>query len=218
MSTNFRLPASILLTIALMLGLLVLNDRLLSQSQIGGPLYEKIDHSHALVADLLPPPLFVVEAHELAHELVDALSSRDDRRLLVVRARVAELQAEFESRQRYWSQVALPDALREVMTTRVQKSAAQYFKIFNGAFMAAIDKTDAQAARQVLREVLQPVYEVHRMGVLEAVNAARTYTEALEQEVRTHRSTLELQMVLISLVLLGAGGLLLYRWWRPRLP
>ncbi|MBV8503794.1 MAG: hypothetical protein JO006_18995 [Paucibacter sp.] len=216
MTTKSRLVISILVMVALVLGLLVLNDWLVSQSQIGGPLYEEIDHSHALVADLLPPPLFVVEAHELAHELADATSERDDRRLLLIRARLAELQAEFESRQRYWNQVALPEPLRRTLSSRVQESAAQYFRIMNGPFLAVINKGDALEARQLLRDTLQPVFLRHRMGVLEAVYAVRTYTEALEQEVRTRRSKLAWRMALFGLALLGAAGLLLYLWCMPR--
>ena len=58
----------VVVTLAVLVGL----DQAFERVRINGPLYKAIDGGQAVVADILPPPLFIVESHLTVFELIDA--------------------------------------------------------------------------------------------------------------------------------------------------
>lgn len=65
--------------------------------KITGPVYTDIVNSKDLLADILPPPLYVVESYMLANEAIaePTLIEKNS-------ARISELQEEYKARESYW--------------------------------------------------------------------------------------------------------------------
>src|SRR3954447_3939522 len=68
-----------------------------SQLRVGGPLYSQIKLGNDLVADILPPPAYVVEAY-----LEATLALQEPSKVSVHRERLARLHKEFDERQAFW--------------------------------------------------------------------------------------------------------------------
>ena len=72
----------------------------LSQLKVGGPLYNQIKLGNDLIADILPPPEYVIEAY-----LEATLVLHDPAQLAAHRDRIAQLKKEYDERRRFLGQV-----------------------------------------------------------------------------------------------------------------
>src|SRR6188474_912704 len=79
----------------------------LSQLKVGGPLYNQIKLGNDLIADILPPPEYVIEAY-----LDATLVLRDPAQLAAHRDRIAELKKEYDERHAFWVKSDLDPARR----------------------------------------------------------------------------------------------------------
>ncbi|MGA2994104.1 hypothetical protein [Bradyrhizobium sp.] len=72
-----------MLTLAGLIAVIVASNYALSQLKVGGPIYDKIKLGNDLVADILPPPEYVIEAYleaTLALQDRSSFSAHGDRR------------------------------------------------------------------------------------------------------------------------------------------
>ncbi|HMW71917.1 MAG TPA: hypothetical protein PKD17_08865, partial [Cellvibrionaceae bacterium] len=72
----------------------------MEQLQVSGPIYQKVVQGKDLVADILPPPAYIIEANLLAHQLAFVTSS-EQKNLI---AQVEQLQRDFIARNQFWQQ------------------------------------------------------------------------------------------------------------------
>ena len=93
----------------------------LHQLKIGGPLYSEIKLGNDLVADILPPPAYVLEAY-----LEATLAMREPDQLSKHGERLVQLRKDYEDRKAFW---AASDLAPELKTALVSKSDAEVQKI-----------------------------------------------------------------------------------------
>src|SRR5256885_13077925 len=74
----------------------------LSQLKVGGPLYNQIKLGNDLIADILPPPEYVIEAY-----LESTLVLHDPAQLSAHRDRIAQLKKEYDERRGFLVQLDL---------------------------------------------------------------------------------------------------------------
>ena len=65
--------------------------------KVGGPLYDTIKLGNDLVADILPPPEYVIEAY-----LEATLAIRDPASLAERRERLSQLRKDYDERREFW--------------------------------------------------------------------------------------------------------------------
>src|SRR6202034_1926220 len=71
----------------------------LAQLKVGGPLYNQIKLGNDLIADILPPPEYVIEAY-----LEATLALQDRSSFSVHGDRLVQLKKEYDDRRDFWSQ------------------------------------------------------------------------------------------------------------------
>jgi hypothetical protein len=79
--------------------------------KVGGPIYVQVVQGKDLVADILPPPLYVVESF-----LEATLAANRAKPLAESVARLKELHGQFDERQKYWLSSDLQPAIRKMLT------------------------------------------------------------------------------------------------------
>ena len=89
----------------------------LSQLKVGGPLYNQIKLGNDLIADILPPPEYVIEAY-----LEATLVLHDPAQLSAHRDRLAQLKKEYDERYDFWVKSDLDPTLK---TKLVEKSDSE---------------------------------------------------------------------------------------------
>lgn len=167
----------------------------ISQVRVGGPVYDKIKINDSLRADILPPPLYAVDAFAAANEAYVAESNSDyekrDRKLAEVKA----AEAEYNKRVDFWKNNLNADKMGDAFQA-VLTSNENFYRIYNKDFAAAV-KLGAMEAAKPLGD-LANAYEANKQAV-SALNVA-----VQEESVQISESGDRLlTTILIALGLLG---------------
>ena len=172
--------------------------------KVNGPLYEKIATSKDLVADVLPPPLYLLEADLVNFKLVEAMNAHDAAAIDRLVRRGRELRSEYEARQKHWAASFDDGRTKRALNETSYEPAMRFFRARDEAFFPAVMSGDEAKARHLLRAELAPLFEEHRRGIDQVVALGGGRSKRIEGEVATSlsRST----SVLMGL---GAGILVL---------
>jgi len=146
-----------------------------AQVGVGGPTYKDIIRSKDVVADVLPPPLYIIETHLVAHQAV-ATSDAGVRRELI--GRLSRLEGEFEERHRYWGTELREGPLREALLGHSYGPGHAYFETARRDFVPALEAGDQERARRILETQLAPLYDTHRAAIDDVVRLANSLCDA----------------------------------------
>jgi PAS domain S-box-containing protein len=203
--------------IALLLTVLaLLTFRTLDTVKIHGPLYEQMIQAKDVVADVLPPPEYLVEAFLVT---LQAVEQSDETLLNDLVRRLQDLRAEYEHRHGHWAKT-LPDGpVREWLVNQSYERGLAFWTTVDYRLIPALQKRERAAARRVVAERLTPQYEAHRAAIDEVVRLAQAASADVERRaialLTTNRVWLQglFAAVIVSTVLLGlvTSGLLARR-------
>lgn len=151
-----------------------------------------------VVADILPPPLYLIESQLQVYTLLHAKPEEREPLLQTL----ARLQQEFESRNRFWQESSLNEPLRELLLGEQKVQGELFWQLLNDKFVPAIKAGDlAQAGAIAAR--LHTLYNAHRLGVDATVIHGNQY--AAEQMAHLANTTRLCYSLLLCAALLGAG-------------
>jgi methyl-accepting chemotaxis protein len=137
-----------------------------------------------LVADILPPPEYIIESDLNAMQMVNAIDRGADQATIEQLIRQGDkLKSDYEDRHTYWVKT-LPDGqLKTALTVTSYESAEQFYQIRDGQFIPAIRKGDSKTAKTILNTAMQPAYETHRAAIDSAVDLANTQNEKVQKNM-----------------------------------
>ncbi|PTT29840.1 methyl-accepting chemotaxis protein [Aeromonas sp. HMWF017] len=151
-----------------------------------------------VVADILPPPLYLIESQLQVYTLLHA--KPEEREALL--QTLARLQQEFESRNRFWQESSLNEPLRELLLGEQKVQGELFWQLLNDKFVPAIKAGDLAQAR-ALAARLHTLYNAHRLGVDATVIRGNQY--AAEQMAHLANTTRLCYGLLLCAAMLGAG-------------
>src|SRR5215207_10194348 len=97
------------ITAAGSIAVLLTSQVALNHLKVGGPLYDKIKLGNDLIADVLPPPAYVIESF-----LEATLAMVDVKTLAERRSRIAELKKSYDARRVFWTGSDLDAPLKKL--------------------------------------------------------------------------------------------------------
>lgn len=149
-----------------------------------------------IVADILPPPLFLVEAQLMAEQLYH------DKDKEPKYARLKELKTEYDTRNRYWESTPnIPTQLKQTLLGAQRQQADQWWKELEDHYIPAIKEGDIKTM-DLAMERLDQQYELHHEALEKTVKISSQYSnETLANLNQTVGST---TWYLVGLALLGA--------------
>ncbi|TNI85398.1 methyl-accepting chemotaxis protein [Aeromonas sobria] len=151
-----------------------------------------------VVADILPPPLYLIESQLQVYTLLHA--KPEEREALM--QTLARLQQEFESRNRFWQESNLNEPLRERLLGEQKVQGELFWQLLNAKFVPAIKAGDLTQAGAIAAR-LHTLYNAHRRGVDATVISGNQY--AAEQMVHLANTTRLCYGLLLCAALMGAG-------------
>lgn len=175
----------------------------ISQVRVNGPVYLDLKANDDLRADILPPPMYAVDAFAAINEAYVATSNNDialrDRKL----AEVKQAELDFINRVAYWQNLN-HDATMQGAFQAVVKSNQNFYRIYNKDYLSAI-KLGAIAAAKPLGD-LSGAFEVNKQTV-------RTLTAELEKRSKqTESSSNKLLATILTLLGLLALVIVAFIW------
>ncbi|HYD79957.1 MAG TPA: response regulator [Paucimonas sp.] len=174
----------------------------LDQLKVNGPLYQRIIQGKDLIADVLPPPGYIIESYLLSLQLA-ATDERHKQEALIQRLKI--LKGEYDERYVYWNkQQDLDNTLYELQQKHAHVPAASFYAIAFDEFVPAVRRADKDATASALRR-MSAAYEEHRQSIDKIVRLARERAAGDEQEGKRLIQSASLLMLLILAGSLGAS-------------
>lgn len=146
----------------------------LNRLKVGGPVFSQINDAKDLVADILPPPLYVVEAYGLANEAaVHKAMIADNLK------QIENLKKDYDTRSAFWQASALSPKLKSYLQSEVVTKGNTFWGELEGDFQSAAIKGDESAMKQAL-DTLQAQFRDHQTAVKRLVELANTEMDGIE--------------------------------------
>ncbi len=143
--------------------------------KVGGPAYDTIMQGKDLVADILPPPLYVLEPYLVALQAMD-----DPAQAAKASERFGKLHADYADRHLYWQKQELPTDLAAALR-EADAAARQFWQVGLDQFFPALQRKDMDASRASLK-VMSEAYTRHRTAIDGLVDKGNAYAEAKERQ------------------------------------
>jgi methyl-accepting chemotaxis protein len=150
-SRRFGFAVMTLLVMTLVVGALSIN-----QIRFGGPLHRENEQINSYIADILPPPEYIVEPYL---EVTLMVNGRGD--LGQHRARLAAMEADYRERETYWAQSDLDPELRNRLRNNSGAEARAFWTELNDRFFPALNRQD-EAVVRASYDRLSAIYMRHR--------------------------------------------------------
>ena len=145
----------------------------LQKLRVGGPLYDQLKLGNDLIADILPPPEYVIEAY-----LEATLALREPETVAARTERLVQLRKDYDDRREYWVKSDVGPDLKNLL---IEKSDAKSFwSIAQGELIPAIAAGNLSLAEASYKK-LQAVYAEHRSVIDQIVKKATDDNTALEE-------------------------------------
>lgn len=165
--------------------------------RVNGPLYDRIVLGKDLIADILPPPEYVIEAY-----LETTLALNDPSSVAAHAERLKALKADYDLRQAFWNDAPLTQDLKQQILVATHKPADRFWTETTSRFLPALEAGDMAGARASYGE-LSRFYGQHRA----AVDALVADTNA--ENLKSERIAIAALAVFAILVVAVAAGLIL---------
>jgi methyl-accepting chemotaxis protein len=174
----------------------------LSQLKVGGPLYDKIKLGNDLVADILPPPEYVIEAY-----LEATLALQDPSTVAARRERLAQLKKDYDERRDFWSKSDLDPAIKAKLVEKSHGEVQRFWTLVDQSFLPALEKGDTAAASKSYADITV-AYAAHRAVIDDIVKQTNDENAATEAEATSRVKSFTTILWSISafvFIVFGAG-------------
>jgi methyl-accepting chemotaxis protein len=179
----------------------------LNRLKVNGPIYEQVINGKDLVADILPPPLFVVEAYMLALEAGDFPEVAETNA-----AKIANLRLAYNDRRAYWQTSSLPQNLKDQLATAVLTKSDVFWQEMDSAVLPALAAKDALKVKNLIAH-LKDTFHLHQDAVEQLVVSSNEFLSDQETGARQEieRWTISSLSAAAGSVVLLVGGTFLLR-------
>ena len=183
------------------------------ETRVGGRSYREISALTDLRADVLPPPLFLVDAHNAVLQ-IEARPSRAAELQPVLK----RLHQDYDQRLAFWRFRKPPQDLAGVMFGDSDAAAQRFWTLTDSRIMPAAKSGDA-AGLAAAGDEIEAAYAAHRKAVddlIPLISAARDRSEsAALKKLTASRDLMRSMLLAMTLVSMAALWLLFRRVIRP---
>ena len=166
----------------------------LQKLRVGGPLYDQLKLGNDLIADILPPPEYVIEAY-----LEATLALREPETIATRTERLVQLRKDYDERREYWGKSGLAPDLKKLL---IDKSDAKTFwSVAQGELIPAVAAKNLSLAEASYKK-LQSAYSEHRAVIDEIVKKATDDNTALETTAASMNANFSMLVWSVSAVVI----------------
>jgi methyl-accepting chemotaxis protein len=178
----------------------------LSELKVSGPLYQRIVQGKDLVADILPPPEYILESYLVVLQLRD-INATDQREKAI--ASLSALRKDYDERHDYWLKASLGPDIQKALLTEAHGFALEFYKKTDEQFIPAVRSGDGAKIKSVMAD-LESIYEKHRAAIDQVVKLTNARNDADEARGRTLIQQVNLLLLVIILSTCLSIGLAIY--------
>ncbi len=188
------------LILAGLLASLLASTVALERLRIGSAAYDRIITGKDLVADILPPPAYVIESFLEAH-----IAARDPASAGSHLERLTQLRSEYQARREFWDKSEiLPLELKDLVT-RSDVEVQKFWNVIDTQLGPAARSGDPSAMSRAMKELASD-YQAHRAVVDEMVVKANAFSA-------TSETTASSEAVIFRIVMFGSAAIVFAIVW-----
>ncbi|MDD2337895.1 MAG: ATP-binding protein, partial [Geobacteraceae bacterium] len=165
-----------------------------TEIKVNGPVYQRIIQGKDLVADILPPPEYILESYLTVMQLDDEVNP-EKRKALALKFK--QLRKEYNEKHEYWRN-NLPDGpMKEILINRSHIPAVAFYEKVEKEFLPAVFANDKNRALRVKNE-LDMLYEMHRRAIDDLVTLANQRNKVDEAIASSIVRSKEMSLIAIA--------------------
>jgi methyl-accepting chemotaxis protein len=142
---------------------------ILGAVKVHGPYYRSIVQGKDIIADILPPPEYLIESYLNAFQLAEE-QDKAGRDALIAKSKT--LRDDYEQRHAFWMQDLEEGPLKKVLTEGSYAPGMEFLEIKDKEFIPAVLRGDRAQAQALLQGPLTEKYQRHLSAILETVKLA----------------------------------------------
>ena len=173
----------------------------LNELKVNGPVYRAIISAKDLVADTLPPPLYIIESYLVVLQM-SGTSDTAERSALA--RRLGVLRADHAERYRYWLGQPLDKELADLLLRQANEPALAFYDTAFNQLIPAMERGDQASTARALA-LMKARYGEHRAAIDKLIVRARAEAHDEEQDASARVASDSLRLLLTLLVSLGVG-------------
>lgn len=165
----------------------------LSEIRVNGPLYQRIMQGQDLVADILPPPAYILESYLVTLQMEAAGDAAQRRRLL---ERLRQLEREYQARLHHWQDAGLTGELASSFLHDSDALVREFYAVAYRDLAPALERNDRSAIGAALAR-LGGAYERQRAVIGRVVQLAQVRNHADEAAAYDRMQVMAVALALV---------------------
>jgi ABC-type transporter Mla subunit MlaD len=216
---NMTIPVRLYLLIAVfsagLIGYGVWSNRTLAITKVNGPYYGQIVEMKDVLADILPPPEFIIESYLVSYKLAEAVETKQPSTTInELVENLRSLESVYHQRHAYWDEKLAEGKIRASLMESTHEPAMEFFRVSNEQFIPACLANDGPKAETLLRGVLTSLYESHKTEIVKlSTLSVETATEIEKEAAEVVASSIALNVTCAVGVVIGCG---IFGWFTAR--
>ncbi len=188
----------------------------LSRVQVNGPIYRELVEKKDIIADILPPPMYIIEPFfvvlDIQGELENGAPAAEIEPLI---ENFMALREAYYARLDYWKPILTPeDSFYQALMVDSVDSANRFFDVVETRYLPLVRARDAEAASLVIHGEIEDLYLEHRAHIDVAVQQTNTANAVLEAATAA-----EVQIETVIVIVIGLAAIVIgiaFGWWIGR--
>lgn len=166
--------------------------------KINGDLYHEIVQTKDLIADVLPPPEYIIETRLVSLEMLQTKNADELSELIKT---IKRLQDEYENRHKYWVDNLHHEKIRPLMIDNAYVPALKYYEILEKKYIPAIQSGNLEYASSLASGELKEAYSEHRKAVDEIVVLSNEYALGNEEKASELLKSESIKLLVLFVVI-----------------
>ncbi len=173
-----------------------------------GPIYKEASKNKDFIADVMPPPLYLVEAY-LMTRIIRTENDANKRTEQI--KRLQQLCNDYNERTTVWMKELSDNEAKKVFVEQSMAPGKEFVQVVLNRFLPAIENNQSEEALSIMLNELHPAFERHRSA---AETVVRLKTEELNNQIASadmlvHNRTIAM-IVIACTILIVIGGIVAY--------
>ncbi len=179
----------------------------INELKVGGPVYRQILQGKDLIADILPPPKYILESYLVTFELSTTTNKSEQEKLI---NQLEQLKATYNERHDFWKTEILTPEIADGMLSKTYEPAMRFYDTAFNELIPAVKIQDSALIDAAMAK-LKIAYVGHREEINKLVTITNTRSENIESSsaTRIKSATILLLVILVSSLGLGITGAVL---------
>lgn len=167
--------------------------------KVNGPHYQDIITNKDLLADVLPPPNYIVESY-LNVLLMTKAKSKDEAEQFIQNYEANK--AEYFQRQEHWKSKLTEGKLKQEINSVSREPAESFFGIVDNEIIPAIRQSQKDVASEIVDSKLTTLFKAHRDSIIRIVDVTSKNSSETESIVAAIISTRLKSIFALGLILM----------------